>query len=94
MNDKWYHLQCSIELAKELGVPPDDLEVKPVLEMIECSPFYEEDGGQVAKIIPETKEHHDAIVSQFYPVILSKIFNGEHPFEGFMENLMDERGII
>ena len=94
MNDKWYHIVCQIELARELGVPPDDLEVRPVMEMVECSPFYEEDGEKVAKIVPETEEQHEAIMSQFYPIILSKIFQNESPFEGFMETVMSERGII
>lgn len=94
MNDKMYPTRCQIALAKELGVPPDDLMVSPVLEMVECSPFYEEDGEKISKIVPETPEQHDAIMSQFYPIILDKIFQGESPFEGFMETVMDERGII
>jgi hypothetical protein len=87
-------MRCQIALARELGVPPDDLVVAPVLEMVEESPFYEEDGEKVSKIVPETPEQHDAIMSEFYPIILSKIFQGETPFEGFMETVMSERGII
>ena len=94
MNDRLYSTRCQIALARELGVPPDDLVVEPVLEMMEVSPFYEEDGEKIAKMVPETPEQHDAVMSQFYPIILGKIFQNESPFQGFMETVMSERGII
>ncbi len=94
MRDKWYSLRCRIALAKELEIAPDDLDVEPVLDMVECSHFYGKDDKFNANLIPDNKEQEDAVINKHYGVIVERIFNDEAPFRGFMYSMMEERGII
>ena len=94
MEDKWYSLRCRIALAQELCVPPDDLDVEPVLIMMENSYLYEKDGEYTVNIFPDTREEEEAVINNHYGTILMKIFQNEAPFQGFIENIMYERGII
>ena len=94
MEDKWYSLRCRMALAEELRVAPDDLDVAPVLEMVEDSTFYGEEGNYQANLMPDNKEQEEAVVNNHYGVITNKIFNNEFPFEGFLQSVMEARGII
>ena len=94
MDDRWYALRCRMALASELEVAPDDLDVAPVLEMVENSVFYGEEGNMQVNIMPDNKEQEEAIVNNHYSTIHSKIFNNEFPFEGFLQSVMETRGII
>ena len=94
MDDKLYPAKCQIALAKELGVPPDDLEVWAVLEMAECSVFQGSGDEMVAKLTPETREQESSIVNRYYGEVVGRLFEGSHPFQGFMESVMTKRGII
>ena len=94
MDDKWYSLRCRMALATELGVAPDDLDVAPVLEMVEDSIFYGEEGNRQTNIMPDNKEQENAVTNNYYGVIARKIFNNEFPFEGFLQSVMEARGII
>lgn len=94
MRDKWYSLRCRIVLAKELEIAPDDLDVAPVLDMVECSHIYGRNEKLNANLIPDNKEQEDAIINKYYDVIIGRIFNDESPFQGFMYSMMEERGII
>ncbi len=94
MEDKWYALRCRMALAKELGVAPDDLDVEPVLEMIESSVFYGTEGNRQANIMPDNKEQENAIINKHYDVIQRRVFDNEFPFEGFLQSVMETRGII
>lgn len=94
MEDKWYSLRCTMALAKELDIAPDNLDVKPVLEMVENSVFYGDDGDYNANIMPDNDEQEAAIINNYYGVIQGKIFNDEFPFEGFLKSVMDAKGII
>ena len=91
--DKWYPLKCKIALAKELDVPPDDLLVEPVLEMVEIAQFYGESGELNANLMPDNAKQEEAVANQYYPEIIGRIFNNEKPFEGFLDNSIHERGI-
>jgi hypothetical protein len=94
MEDRWYSLRCTIALAKEFSIAPDDLEVAPVLEMVEGAQFYGNTENKHANLMPDNEEQERAIMNDHYPVILEKIFQNQHPFVGFLKNIMDERGII
>jgi len=94
MRDKWYALKCQIALAKELEVAPDVLDINPVLEMVEEAQFYGVPGDRNANLIPDNDEQEKAVINQYYPVVLNRIFQNEFPFEGFLEDAMQERGII
>jgi len=94
MEDKWYSLRCRIALATELGIAPDNLDVEPVLEMVEEAQFYGRPGDLGANLMPDNDKQEEAVISQYYPIVLDKIFQNEYPFEGFLENAMNERGII
>jgi len=92
--DKMYPTVCAVKLAKILGVAPDDLDVRPVLEMAELSVFQGSGDDKTAKLIPETKEQEDSIINQYYGEVVTRLFAGSYPFEGFMESVMFARGII
>lgn len=94
MEDKWYSLRCRIALAQELAVPPDDLDIDPILNMMEKAYLYEKDGEYTVNIFPDTREEEEAVINNYYGTILMKIFNDEAPFQGFMQSIMCERGII
>lgn len=94
MEDKWYPLRCRIALAKELDVAPDVLDVAPVLEMVEDSIFYGEEGNFQANLMPDNKEQEDAVINNHYGIITQKIFNNEFPFEGFLQSVMEVKGLI
>jgi hypothetical protein len=86
--------RCRIALARELEVAPDNLDVLPVLEMIEGAQFYGREDEKQANLMPDNDEQEKAIMNQYYPIVLEKIFQSQHPFEGFLQNMMQERGII
>lgn len=94
MEDKWYSLGCRIKLAKELGIAPDELNIKPVLEMVKCSPFYGEDDDLNISIMADNQEQEDAITNKYYHIVIQKIIDNEAPFKGFMEEVLLERGVI
>lgn len=94
MEDKWYSLRCRVALAQELEIPPDDLDITPVLNMMEKAYLYEKDGEYTVNIFPDTREEEKAVINNHYGTILTKIFNNEAPFQGFIEHIMFERGII
>ena len=94
MEDKWYSLRCRIALAKELGVAPDELDVSPVLEMVEGACFRDNHGEYELNIMPDDKEQEDAIMNNYYHIVLDRIMNSQAPFCGFLENIMSERGFI
>lgn len=94
MADKWYSLRCRMALARELNVAPDNLDVSPVLEMVEGAQFYGRPDDRQANLMPDNAEQEKAVMNQYYSIVLEKIFQSQHPFEGFLENMMHERGII
>ena len=94
MENKWYSLRCRIALAKELEIAPDDLDINPVLEMVEEAQFYGTPGDRNANLMPDNNEQEQAVINQYYSIVLNKIFQNEFPFEGFLENAMQERGLI
>jgi len=94
MEDKWYSLRCRIAIAKELDIAPDDLDIKPVLEMVEAAQFYGTPGDRNANLMPDSDEQEEAVINQYYPIVLDKIFSNESPFYGFLEESMRARGLI
>ena len=94
MKDKWYSLKCRIALAQELEIPPDDLLVESVLTMVEDTYIAEKNGDYTANIFPDTSEQEEAVISNYYDIILGRIFQNQAPFEGFIQHIMSERGII
>lgn len=94
MEDKWYSVKCRIALARELDVAPDDLDVEPILQMIESSCVFERDGEFTANLMPDNIQQEEAITNQYYEIIIDRIFNNEAPFVGFLPNIIHERGLI
>ncbi len=80
MRDKWYSLRCRITLAKLLDVPPDDLDVEPVLEMVEEAQFVGEPGSRGANLMPENEKQEDAVINRYYHIVMERIFENQLPF--------------
>ena len=94
MQDKWYSLRCRIAIAKELDIAPDNLDVDPILEMVAEAQFFGSQDKKQVNLMPDSVEQEKAVINQYYPIVLDKIFQNEYPFEGFLEECMQERGII
>ena len=92
--NKWYSLRCRIALAKELEIAPDDLDVEPVLEMVESAVFQGENGRFEVNLIPENDRQNEAIINNYYDEVLNRIFEDKSPFKGFLENVLEEREVI
>ena len=83
---------CRIRVARKLDIPPDDIDMKSIVDcckraiMEECG----RNDNEGAIINPLTDEEKKAVFSNYGPVIIGKIFNAEEPFgcwvEKFEEN--------
>jgi hypothetical protein len=80
-------MNCRIILAKELGVPPDDIDLIPIFECvkrsIEENCYTNRENGPI--IFPKTEEEKKQLLGKYGPIIISKIFNEEPPFYDWAE---------
>lgn len=83
---------CRVKVAKELKIPPDNIDMKSIIDCCKRA-IVEECGRSDQKgviINPLTEEEKSAVFSEYGPTTISKIFNSEEPFcswaEKFEEN--------
>jgi hypothetical protein len=95
MEDKWYSLRCRVLLAEELRVSPDDLDIESISEMFQNADYQEKDeeGAYRAVLRPETKRQEEAIVNNYYEVIVNRMICEEYPFQGFFDHIRSIRGL-
>jgi hypothetical protein len=79
-----------IILAKELRVPPDDINLRPVLKSAfrsireSCENLGGCDGEY--RITIKDKEEEEAILCEYGRITINRIFDREYPFENVIED--------
>lgn len=78
---------CRIRVAKELNIPPDDIDMKSIIDcskraIVEACGRDDEEG---AIINPLTDEEKKAVFSNYGPIAIGKIFNREQPFGSWVD---------
>lgn len=80
-----------IIIAKELDVPPDDIDLEPILKSVfrairESCKNNEKDEFIITI---KDKEEEEAILDEHGVTIIKKIFDSEPPFENIVEDYRD-----
>ena len=93
VNDKHYKARCRIILARDLNIPPDNLDLDIFFGCIERSireTFLKgENIIDELKIIPKGKNEIKAFMGEFTEPILDRIFNQKYPFEDYLETTIN-----
>jgi len=77
-----------IMLAKELRVPPDDINLSPVLQVAFRSirEHCEQSDFSEYTITIRDKGEEESVLSEYGQIIMKKIFEREYPFENIVED--------
>lgn len=80
-----------IIIAKELDVPPDDIDLEPILKSVfrAIRESCEADEKDKFVITIKDKEEEEAILDEYGVTIIQKIFDCEPPFENIVEDYRD-----
>lgn len=83
--------KCRIILAKELRVPPDDIDLGPVLQSAFRSirEHCEQSDLTEYLVTIRDKAEEEAILSEYGQMIIKRIFEREAPFENIVEDYSD-----
>ena len=73
---------CRIILARELNIPPDNIDVLPIVECAKRAIIEncKSDNYDGPILVSNSTEEHDAIFGNHGPFIVNKLFSGESPF--------------
>jgi len=86
VEDKFFE-GCRVKIAKDLDIPPDNIDIKPIIDCCKRAIIDEcgrsDDEGVI--INPLTQEEKEAVFSEHGPTIIDKIFSKEDPFYSWAE---------
>jgi len=91
MNSKRFCEERRIVVARQLKIPPDDLDLESIYE---C--YYDAikkmvlDGSEYVVLDPKNKKEEKSVISYNGSVILGKIFTGDEPFKEWVQYRIDE----
>ena len=90
--EKRFFESCRIKIAKELEIPPDDIDIYSIVSCCKRAIIEQcgskDDNGPI--INPLTDEEKEIIFSEYGSIIISKIFAGEAPFYSWVEKFEDD----
>lgn len=85
-----FYERARILLAYELRIPPDDLDLRSVLQSIfrsiEASYYNQKEEFEITI---KNKVEEDAILSNYGHIVIDRFFHNEYPFNGMLERYQD-----
>ena len=91
LNYNYFIEECRIIIAKELNIPPDDINLKAIIDCVERG--IEEQMNSNLKsctVSPRTKEEKKEVWGPYGSIILHKIFDEQLPFGNLITMLKNE----
>jgi hypothetical protein len=76
-----------IRMAKELKVPPDDIDMVSIINCCERAIRNDCEHNKDERVLTlEDKEEEEAVLGEYGSIIINKFFSGEYPFHKWAEN--------